>query len=274
IGRLQECFRKPARRGVEPQQLARRTRQLGIAVNGHRLGDDWHRSKNARPRTSEIDRPMGERDPHRSRRVAAVDAAVRVIRGEDLLVVVPRTSPPARAPLAHSEPVTVTAALEQEAAEMEGGRISDLEPAAARVELGCQGEVADGGGESVTSARSTVAAGATAWPIGRASVATCLPSIPFQVKWMRSPAAQALVESLRTRRSRRTTPSIGGLCGTTVPAMRVAVAAALAGNPGKTQASSATSAIRRVIWRRDTLLVSNTRKNPRPLMKMIGRASS
>src|SRR6266550_2821184 len=128
-------------------------------------------------------------------------------------------------------------------------------------------------GESVTSARSTVAAGATAWPSGRASVATCLPSTPFQVKWMRSPAAQALAESLRTRRSRRTTPSIGGLCGTTVPAMRVAVAAALAGNPGKTHASSATSALRRVIWRRDTLLVSNTRKNPRPLMKMIGRAS-
>ena len=89
---------------------------------------------------------MGERDPHRSRRVAAVDAAVRVIGGEDLLVIVARTSPPARAPLAHSEPVTVAAALEQEAAEMEGGRISDLEPAAARVELGCQGEVADGGG--------------------------------------------------------------------------------------------------------------------------------
>src|SRR5205814_2324534 len=71
-----------------------------------------------------------------------------VIGGEDLLVVVACTSPPARAPLAHSEPVTVAAALEKEAAEMERARISDLKPAAARVELGCQGEVADrGGGE-------------------------------------------------------------------------------------------------------------------------------
>src|SRR5439155_24560 len=35
------------------------------------------------------------------------------------------------------------------------------------------------------------AAGATAWPNGRASAATCLPSEPFQVRRMRSPSASA-----------------------------------------------------------------------------------
>src|SRR5256714_14267085 len=128
-------------------------------------------------------------------------------------------------------------------------------------------------GESVASTRSTVAAGATAWPSGRASAATGLPSAPFQVRCTRSRTAHELAVSLRTRRSRRTTPSIGGLWGTTVPLTNVAVPAALAGAPGRVHTKSAARAIRNGIWRRDTLLVSNTRKNPRPLMKMIGRAS-
>jgi hypothetical protein len=61
---------------------------------------------------------------------------------------------------------------------------------------------------------------------------------------------------------------MSGLCGTTVPVTRVAVAAALAGVAWSVATISVASATRRGIWRRGTLLVSNTRTNPRPLMKM------
>src|SRR5258708_34663246 len=86
---------------------------------------------------------MGERDPHHSRCVAAIDLAVLVIGGEDLLVVIPGTRAPARAPLAHSEPMAVAPAFEQEPAQMEGGRISDLALPPPRLELSLQAEVAD-----------------------------------------------------------------------------------------------------------------------------------